>query len=736
MMLCKWILVLMFFILEKQVMDLENKFFASAYKLGTLRGQKKLKPEESSKKKKKEKEEEESNEEEADSGGDLNKKETKKKEVTDPDWEWPAYDEWYSRINLNRERKLRTTSDKEESKQIPFEVVYERQEGWPDKVWVTLFSSYLIGIVKDCLPFNKQVFLEKPRIKGEELFLAIDKLRNYQLPETGDKAARLHLSHLMRFLEMEYKDTLVHYERMQREGTTSWEMLWAFLTPGQKVLYHCNMSGEQVCAIVHGLWYHKDMTGKNLHVELDVMDYNGQSYRKCMIERTIPEFKNERPFTSLPVRPMRFVEQRERMESVFLANGHKFYKLSTQPHCFMQFEGSLLRLDFIPGTNCRQILKHKADGRVMIDLWSFARMNPGYPMNYARPPTSCETCISTDEPEDEGLMLAPAIVYGFSFSLKQWGCFQVTGFSEISFDDYAFERHLVIKNEAQKNMILGLVTQYIGGPEPANSISATTNRTQQIDFISNKGEGCIFLCYGPPGTGKTLTAESVAEKLHRPLWSVSASELGSTPGDLESKLLQILDIASSWRAVLLLDEADIYLEQRASGGDPLRTTMTGIFLRLLEYYRGVLFLTTNRVMAFDDAFCSRISMFLRYHPLSSAERAKVWGNFLGRAGLTIDCDELGRFCEHELNGRDIRNCIRTAHTWAKSCCEQLSSTHVLKVVEMVEGFRDDLENALHDETHKEPRFSSILSKLQNGTHHPAQQLQLDGDAAGNGTNCG
>ncbi len=61
--------------------------------------------------------------------------------------------------------------------------------------------------------------------------------------------------------------------------------------------------------------------------------------------------------------------------------------------------------------------------------------------------------------------------------------------------------------------------------------------------------------------------------------------------------------------------------------------MTAIFLRLLEYYRSVLFLTTNRVASFDDAFCSRISMFLCYPSLSCVQREEVLRNHLSRAQI-------------------------------------------------------------------------------------------------------
>ncbi len=695
-----------------------------------------------------------------------------KPKSTDADWEWPIFDEYQSRVTWGFERKQRGAEDEnQKNKDNPFEVTYRRQKNWPEEMFVTLVSSHLVEIITKCLPNNKHMTESTPRISGKELFLAMDTIRNCKIEEKSETAvatakleeseknttttgaekleeseksattatkleesensfatakepensatiAKLYVGHLLRFLEKEFKDTKVQYERMKQEGNTSWAMLWAFLPPGEKVYYHCQLSGQQLCGIVHFRHYAQLPDGKALLLELDVMDYNGRSYRACKVMRQIGEFQDERSFDSLGVCPLRFAKQREQMEAAFLANGKRFYELSVKANNFMHYEGPVLRLEFIPGTSCRRVAKHNADGRVMIDIWSFARMNPDYEMGNANPPTACDLMcdlqVSDNLPDDESLMLAPAIVYGFAFSIKQWGCFAVTGFSEISFDDHAFDRHLVMSDEVQKKMLLGLVSQYLHDPPESENVGRNNKAkavvVPSIDPISNKGEGCIFLCYGPPGTGKTLTAESVAEKLHRPLWAVSASELSFEVDQLEQKLVQILDIASSWRAVLLLDEADIYLEKRASAGDPKRNAMTGIFLRLLEYYKGVLFLTTNRVTTFDDAFCSRISMFIRYHRLTHSHRAKIWETLLSRVGVT-DVN-LDMFAVHELNGREIRNTIRTAQTWATSSKQPLTTHHILSVVKMLHDFHKDLRDAVLEESQVDHPFSSEPATLQ------------------------
>jgi SpoVK/Ycf46/Vps4 family AAA+-type ATPase len=82
------------------------------------------------------------------------------------------------------------------------------------------------------------------------------------------------------------------------------------------------------------------------------------------------------------------------------------------------------------------------------------------------------------------------------------------------------------------------------------------------DIIGGKSSSCIFLLHGHPGVGKTLTCEAVSELLHKPLYSISVGELGTNVDQLKKRLNNILEIANSWEAVILIDEADIFMEAR------------------------------------------------------------------------------------------------------------------------------------------------------------------------------
>ena len=90
-------------------------------------------------------------------------------------------------------------------------------------------------------------------------------------------------------------------------------------------------------------------------------------------------------------------------------------------------------------------------------------------------------------------------------------------------------------------------------------------------------------------------------------------ELGTTASELEQNLQRVFTRVARWNAVLQFDECEIFLTQR--GEDLERSAIVGIFLRLLDYYQGILFLTTNRPDVLDHAVRSRVMLKLEYPDL-------------------------------------------------------------------------------------------------------------------------
>jgi SpoVK/Ycf46/Vps4 family AAA+-type ATPase len=236
-------------------------------------------------------------------------------------------------------------------------------------------------------------------------------------------------------------------------------------------------------------------------------------------------------------------------------------------------------------------------------------------------------------------------VYGFSFRTKVWGEMVAEKVLPVEFRKESFEQ--LVLDPGIKKLVRTLVA----------------SDSQGKDFIDGKGGGCIFLLEGEPGCGKTFTAEATAESLERPLHAVTVGELGTTADDLDHRLRMILEIAARWNAVLLLDECDIFLEARSSN-DIQRNAMVGVFLRLLEYYPGIMFLTTNRSEQLDPAVYSRISLPIHYPNLDENGLRQVWKNHLQLNGVDHQDWELDRLATRavlqKVNGRQIKNCVRQA----------------------------------------------------------------------------
>ena len=127
------------------------------------------------------------------------------------------------------------------------------------------------------------------------------------------------------------------------------------------------------------------------------------------------------------------------------------------------------------------------------------------------------------------------------------------------------------------------------------------------------------------------------------------------------------------------------------------------FIRLLEhslsdlalilisrYFQGILFLTTNRVKTFDVAFQSRIHVALHFGELSKDAKAQVWRAFLRKAGVA-DADALvPSLAARGVNGRQIKNAVRTAGALAASVGEPLGYAHLESVLAMMREFEEEM----------------------------------------------
>ncbi|PGH00933.1 hypothetical protein AJ80_09095 [Polytolypa hystricis UAMH7299] len=175
-----------------------------------------------------------------------------------------------------------------------------------------------------------------------------------------------------------------------------------------------------------------------------------------------------------------------------------------------------------------------------------------------------------------------------------------------------------------------------------------------------------------------MVAECVAAHTKKPLYPITCGDIGYRPEDVERHMESHFKLAHKWGCVLLLDEADVFLA-KYDQTDVQRNGLVSVFLRILEYYSGILFLTTNRVGAIDDAFRSRLHLTLYYPKLTKTQTKEIFKrNFERIAEINSDREKnkLPPFDYKDselkimdwaketwktlrLNGRQIRNTFQT-----------------------------------------------------------------------------
>ncbi len=125
-------------------------------------------------------------------------------------------------------------------------------------------------------------------------------------------------------------------------------------------------------------------------------------------------------------------------------------------------------------------------------------------------------------------------------------------------------------------------------------------------------------------------------------------------------------------------------------------------LRVLEYYEGILILTTNRIKTFDLAVQSRVHLAVRYTDLSGDDKRKIFYNFLKRLNSdnTENLNKIERYVtedfDEEFNGRQIRNVVSSAMAVARGRNGKITLRDIKDVVKVTRDFR----NHLYEETVK------------------------------------
>lgn len=284
-----------------------------------------------------------------------------------------------------------------------------------------------------------------------------------------------------------------------------------------------------------------------------------------------------------------------------------------------------------------------------------------------------------DEPADldiETAVLLPLkpVVQVFNLSTHQFVLTHIVNLEPYAYDPSMGEKLVLL--EKNRRLI---------------DILTSASIKKMDDIVKGKASGIIVLCSGPAGTGKTLTSEVYAEVVKRPLYMVQCSQLGTDEEKLEEKLSEVLELAARWRAILLIDEADVYIHTR--GSDIVQNAIVGVFLRTLEYFKGIMFLTTNRATIIDDAIISRVTAHVRYGIPERPDAVKIWTVLARQYGVNLDPLKAADTFK-AISGRSIRQLIRLSKMMADHDGLKAITVELLKKAAEFHDFSDDEQTGL------------------------------------------
>ncbi|KAJ3579150.1 hypothetical protein NPX13_g1414 [Xylaria arbuscula] len=555
-------------------------------------------------------------------------------------------------------------------------------------------------------------------------------------PESSSiEVTRSHVEAVLGFVEQEVgerinDETLRH---QKSPAMCTFSMLWFLFKPGDTVYVIANDKWDAyvVESVDMGDAVLSNTTDQlpDCSLKLWNLDFDGRYVTRCRITKQITSFPGEKSIISLNVIPSKIWDKekggelRSRLEN----EGAKWYKLLAgkqmhyngeffkgrvyiDPRGFYDLEGppafdkvddirdmeDLEQRDagIVEGCRCdacinKRRLLQSGKSTDYIGNW----------VGYDSINTTTVKTLETDGRAEMALhryLVCSRNLKAFIFKTRKWETLDVAFCHDTKPNKNPFQR--LVMPEDRNLMIESLVYKFTD-PRYASD----GQQVWGVDFIKNKGEGQIFLLHGGPGVRKTFTAgksyafwlfswrstnvtyefpECIAELAGRPLLALTCGDIGTNEVTMEKELGKWLKLARSWGAVMLLDEADVFLEKRGIS-DLKRNSLVSVFLREIEYYQGILFLTTNRVGQFDDAFISRIHVVIHYPDLGEDDRGKIWNQFFDKledereGALKVDKAAkryiADKVCKRKWNGREIRNAFQTAVALAEF--QFLTRTH-------------------------------------------------------------
>ena len=577
-----------------------------------------------------------------------------------------------------------------------------------DLTVLTINSPHVLKAFQDVIKsyptvasdFSESFDMESP---FQMLYHNWDELDTYR-KSLEDDDAQMHMNLLFEFMEAEMGTEKKRIETQIKKCQIDYHRLWTIYHPGEFCVKFDN-GHPWLLEIVKTAYEENNTIGKYAEVHCTYTDYDGINTGQAnqvfqILQKRYFASENPANITDLPVFPRKFLKEDDSLEKGLVERGSHFITLKGT--CIRQYDGLAAYLKDPPLDFYDPRMAgwddvwwpYKETGRVVIDRKTFQEDH-----HLSQVPIKADA-NAVDK------MLCPPFVYGFSLARKEWCRFYLKCISEVPWQKNCFDN--LVMQEKQKKLLQALVSSHKFPDNPR-------------DEMQQKGKGLVILLHGSPGSGKTLTAECTAEIMGKALFSTSTAELNkhSRAWYFEYRLKQVLQYATIWKAIVLLDEADVFLQARRDdiAGAEERNALVAVFLRHLEYFSGIVFLTTNLIDVFDQAMKSRIHLALTYNPPDAEMRRLIWTQTLESLPATeldMDLSTVDDLIHEQLNGREITNSINTARTLSRFENQPLQLKHIKTVLDVKKEFDATLRNRAAIEMARGPkqallrRTSSLL----------------------------
>ena len=450
----------------------------------------------------------------------------------------------------------------------------------------------------------------------ESLFHRWDALLKASRDESSTET-RKHLKILVDILEPEFAKSRNILRECRTHGVVKFESLWLIFTPGD--LVYSVADGQECITRLNEASYVTSHGKRYFELLSENVDFDGHGFGFGACDIQMDNYRGTMKTTDLVAMPLEMHTDKLNIKERLTKRGRKFEQL--RGYNFKAYKGSVSTYDV---EYCTENQRANVAERIIIDAHAYkqftnqadAQLLPldidmvdssfrrSRQRNYddlslilppsthgsshhnfatsrsrtykepVRPLDECAPRVNKQRTEsfrgppltEDQLLLCVPRVQGFLLKRKLWSRFNVDGIEDIPWDDVAFDS-LVLPNK-EKDLLLAFAE---GQANPDSNFD---------DFIQGKGKGIVLLLSGPAGVGKTLTAESVAETMRVPLYVMSAGELGTATFEIERALKDVLEKCTMWKAVLLIDEADVFLEKRSSS-DLHRNAMVSSMVFLL-----------------------------------------------------------------------------------------------------------------------------------------------------------